>query len=215
MNMWHSQKQLLMGKPRSVRLVCLAVAVVVVAGAAHVLLSFLVHFFSPAFELGTEHITVASAQRVADGLPPVTRPDQLPVTISSFTPFTFILIAPLLAWLSSDQVMAIAIIGRALVLVMIILSIACLRRILTECFSDIQPRLLSLSLGLYLLLFFVAFPGSIFVFRPDMLATFFELLSFHFFLLHIRRSQVQPALPAQGSPWAPPLGLAALGACCA
>ncbi|MCX5969652.1 MAG: hypothetical protein NTV57_18865 [Cyanobacteria bacterium] len=212
MNMWHSQKQLLMGKPRSVRLVCLAVAVVVVAGAAHVLLSFLVHFFSPAFELGTEHITVASAQRVADGLPPVTRPDQLPVTISSFTPFTFILIAPLLAWLSSDQVMAIAIIGRALVLVMIILSIACLRRILTECFSDIQPRLLSLSLGLYLLLFFVAFPGSIFVFRPDMLATFFELLSFHFFLLHIRRSQVQPALPAQGSPWAPPLGLAALAA---
>lgn len=212
MNMVHSLQQSMKGKPRSVRLVCLSVAVIFIAATAHVLLGFLVHFFSPAFELGTEHIAIASAQRVADGLPPVTRPDQLPVTISSFTPFTFILIAPLLTLFGSDQVMAIAIIGRALVLVMILLSIVCLRRILAECFSDIQPRLLSLSLGLYLLLFFVAFPGSLFVFRPDIPATFFELLSFHFFLLHTRRSQTSSTMPSLRKQRESPLGLAALTA---
>lgn len=173
----------LKGNNRTTKALLVASYSVFLVCAIHTICILFTLLCMPIFEMGTENISIASAQRVADGLPPVTRPDEIPNTINSFAPFAWILIAPILRLLNGEQVMAIATTGRLLVLVFVILSIACMQTIGKRHFPEY--RQLNLGYAIYFSLLFVAFPGSIFVFRPDMVATFFELLSFSFVLRHL------------------------------
>lgn len=134
--------------------------------------------FSYYYAYGGESLELASIMRVSHSLPYVSRPNELPILFSQYSPVLFWLIDPLIKFMGSNSLREIVLISRVFIISVLFLYSYILNRFFIK-YNIGQHKNFSFTFAV--LWFFVMFPGDILSVSADFLSFLFEFLSFSMF----------------------------------